>query len=185
MKNSFHSDNFICLINATSQALTFSNNLTQSPSALQSRLFRKMHHIGCICLIFCVPPIGSVSPTIAEFTENRSKGSALSTKFRSLPICMSVCWRVALQLKMYTDRMWQQKKKIRHKLCIDMERSEYTSFSMLTILKCEFQMTSILILRYMDSRGWGKAGRHSVAVSSFSVSAVRSICLSITAVSVQ
>ena len=52
-----------------------------------------------------------------------------------------------------TDRMRQQKKRILHKLCIDMERSEYTSFSMLAILKCEFQWTSILILRYMDSRG--------------------------------
>ena len=51
------------------------------------------------------------------------------------------------------DRMRQQKKKILHKLCIDMERSEYTLFSMLVILKCEFQWTSILILRYMDSRG--------------------------------
>ena len=37
--------------------------------------------------------------------------------------------------------MSQQKKKILHKLCIDMERSEYTSFSMLAILKCEFQWT--------------------------------------------
>ena len=69
MKNSFHSDNFICLINATSQALTLSNDLTQSPSASHSRLIRKMHHIGCIRLIFWVHPIGSVSPTIAEFTE--------------------------------------------------------------------------------------------------------------------
>ena len=117
--------------------------------------------------------------------KNRSKGWALSAKFRLLSICMSACWKMALQRKMCTDRMWQQKKKIPHKLCIDMERSEYTLFSMLAILKCEFQWTSILILRYMDSRGWGKAGRHSVAVSSFSASAVRSICLSITAVSVQ
>ena len=52
-----------------------------------------------------------------------------------------------------TDRMRQQKKRILHKLCIDMERSEYTSFSMLAMLKCEFQWTSILIWRYMDSRG--------------------------------
>ena len=80
-------------------------------------------------------------------------------------------WRCSW--KMCTDWTCQQKKRILHKLCIDMERSEYTSFSMLAILKCEFQMTSILILRYMDSRGWGKAGRHSVAVSSFSASAVR------------
>ena len=55
--------------------------------------------------------------------------------------------------KYTADWMCQQKKRILHKLCIDMERSEYTSFSMLAILKCEFQMTSILILRYMDSRG--------------------------------
>ncbi|MDM8125422.1 hypothetical protein QUV88_07605 [Mediterraneibacter glycyrrhizinilyticus] len=40
-----------------------------------------------------------------------------------------------------------------HKLCIDMERSEYTSFSMLAGWKCEFQWTSIFIPRYMDSRG--------------------------------
>ena len=78
---------------------------------------------------------------------------------------------------MCTDWTCQQKKKILHKLCIDMERSEYTSFSMLAILKCEFQWTSILILRYMDSRGWGKAGRHSVTVSSFSTSAIRSVWL--------
>ena len=52
-----------------------------------------------------------------------------------------------------TDRMRQRKKRRLHKLCIDMERSEYTSFSMLAMLKCEFQWTSILISRYMDSRG--------------------------------
>ncbi len=52
-----------------------------------------------------------------------------------------------------TDRMRQRKKRILHKLCIDMERSEYTSFSMLAMLKCEFLWTSILISRYMDSRG--------------------------------
>ena len=52
-----------------------------------------------------------------------------------------------------TDRMRQQKRRILHKLCIDMERSEYTSFSMLAGWKCEFQWTSIFIPRYMDSRG--------------------------------
>ena len=62
MKNSFHSNNFICLINAISQALTLSNDLTQSPSTSQSRLIRKMQHIGCIRLNFCVQPIGSPSP---------------------------------------------------------------------------------------------------------------------------
>ena len=41
--------------------------------------------------------------------------------------------------KKLTDRMRQQKKRILHKLCIDMERSEYTSFSMLAMLKCEFR----------------------------------------------
>ncbi|HJC73751.1 MAG TPA: hypothetical protein H9697_02195 [Candidatus Mediterraneibacter faecavium] len=49
--------------------------------------------------------------------------------------------------------MRQQKKRILHKLCIDMERSEYTSFSMLAMLKCKSHWTSILISRYMDSRG--------------------------------
>ncbi|HJC75669.1 MAG TPA: hypothetical protein H9697_12140 [Candidatus Mediterraneibacter faecavium] len=38
-----------------------------------------------------------------------------------------------------TDWMRQRKKRILHKLCIDMERSEYTSFSMLARSKCEFQ----------------------------------------------
>ena len=38
---------------------------------------------------------------------------------------------------MTTDRMRQRKKRILHKLCIDMERSEYTSFSMLAMLKCD------------------------------------------------
>ena len=51
------------------------------------------------------------------------------------------------------DWMRQRKKKILHKLCIDMECSEYTSFSMLAALKYEFQWTSILMPRYMDSRG--------------------------------
>ena len=53
----------------------------------------------------------------------------------------------------FTDRMKQQKKRILHKLCIDKERSEYTSFSMSAILKCEFQWPSLLRSRYMDSRG--------------------------------
>ena len=52
-----------------------------------------------------------------------------------------------------TDRMHQQKQRRLHKLCIDMERSEYTSFSMLAMLKYESHWTSILISRYMDSRG--------------------------------
>ena len=51
------------------------------------------------------------------------------------------------------DRIRQRKKMMLHKLYIDMERSEYTSFSMLAGWKCEFQWTSIFIPRYMDSRG--------------------------------
>ena len=54
---------------------------------------------------------------------------------------------------MTTDRMRQRKQRILHKLCIDMEHSEYTSFSMLVMSKCESHWTSILISRYMDSRG--------------------------------
>ena len=34
MRNSFHSDNFICLINATSQALTISNAPPQLPASI-------------------------------------------------------------------------------------------------------------------------------------------------------
>ena len=52
-----------------------------------------------------------------------------------------------------TDRIRQRKKMMLHKLCIDMERSEYTLFSMLAMLKCKSRWTSILISRYMDSRG--------------------------------
>ena len=51
------------------------------------------------------------------------------------------------------DRIRQRKKVMLHKLYIDMERSEYTSFSMLAGWKCEFQWTSIFIPRHMDSRG--------------------------------
>ena len=54
---------------------------------------------------------------------------------------------------MTADRLRQRKKRNLHKLCIDMERSEYTSFSMLARSKYEFQWTKILISRYMDSRG--------------------------------
>ena len=59
----------------------------------------------------------------------------------------------AAEKERITDWISQRKKRILHKLCIDMKRSEYTSFSMLAILKCEFQWTSILISHYMDSRG--------------------------------
>ena len=82
-------NNSLCLINATSQALTLSNDLTQSPSALQSRLIRKMHHIGCIRLIFYVHPIRNVSPTIAEFTENQLKGWNYSTTIPFQPVSLN------------------------------------------------------------------------------------------------
>ena len=62
MNNSFHSDNFIFLINAASQVLTLSNIPAQSPSAFPLRPSRKVHQKGCIRLIFCVHPIGSISP---------------------------------------------------------------------------------------------------------------------------
>ena len=51
MKNSFHSDNFIFLINAASQVLTLSNIPAQSPSASPPRPSRKVHQKGCIRLI--------------------------------------------------------------------------------------------------------------------------------------
>ena len=44
----------------------------------------------------------------------------------------------AAENKYITDRMRQQKKKILHKLSIDIERSEYTSFSVLVKSKCKF-----------------------------------------------
>ena len=98
-KNSLRSNNILSLINAAPQALTISNIPTQSPYALQSRPSRNVHQKGCIRLIFCVFSIGSVSPIITEFIENRSQGWTLSTKFRSLPISMNVCWRMTLRLK--------------------------------------------------------------------------------------
>ena len=95
-KNSLRSNNILSLINAAPQALTISNIPTQSPYALQSRPSRNVHQKGCIQLIFYFYPLGSDSPVITEFTENRSKELALSTKFRSLPIWMSICWKIAL-----------------------------------------------------------------------------------------
>ena len=58
-------------------------------TTLQSHPIRKMHHIGCIRLIFCVFSIGSVSPTITEFTENRLKGWALSTTSPSRSVSLA------------------------------------------------------------------------------------------------
>ena len=68
MNNSFHSDNFISPINAASQVLTLSNIPPQSPSASPSRPSRKVHQRGCIRMIFCIHPIGSISPAITKFT---------------------------------------------------------------------------------------------------------------------
>ena len=42
-----------------------------------------------------------------------------------------------------TDRMRQRRQRILHKLCIDMERSEYTSFSMLAMLKCRDEVERV------------------------------------------
>ena len=46
MNNSFHSDNFIFLINAASQVLTLSNIPLQSPAASPPRPSRKVHQRG-------------------------------------------------------------------------------------------------------------------------------------------
>ena len=154
MNNSFHSDNFIFLINAASQVLTLSNIPAQSPSASPPRPSRKVHQKGCIRLIFYVHPIGNGSPVISKITEKLFERVNFVDKVPTssgLYECL-LKDNATAEFKC-TDRMRQQKKKILHKLCIDMERSEYTSFSMLAILKCEFQWTSILISRYMDSRG--------------------------------
>ena len=71
-KNSLRSNNILSLINAAPQALTISIVLSQSPAASHSCPSRKIHQKGCIRLIFCVHPIGSISPTITEFTGNWS-----------------------------------------------------------------------------------------------------------------
>ena len=87
--------------------------------------------------------------------DQKSSWSGLSpTIYRLLPTFNECLLKdeAAVRRKI-TDWMRQQKKRILHKLCIDMERSEYTSFSMLAGWKCEFQWTSIFIPRYMDSRG--------------------------------
>ena len=57
-KNSLRSDNFLFLVNAVSQALTMTNTPSQSPSTFPPRLSRKVRQKGCICLIFCIQPIG-------------------------------------------------------------------------------------------------------------------------------
>ena len=49
----------------------------------------------------------------------------------------------AAEDKYTTGRMRQQKKKILHKLCIDMERSEYTSFSMLARIHLVLHVSDI------------------------------------------
>ena len=72
-KNSLRSDNILSRINAAPHALTISNPLPQSPSASYPRPSRKVHQKGCIRLIFCVYPSGSIPSTITKFTESRSK----------------------------------------------------------------------------------------------------------------
>ena len=139
-KNSLRSDNFLFLVNAASQALTMTNTPSQSPSTFPPRLFRKVRQKGCICLVFCIQPIGGPFKQARNFRFCSGLYECLLKK------------DIAAEEKL-TDRIRQQKKKILHKLCIDMERSEYTSFSMLAALKCEFPWTSILMSRYMDSRG--------------------------------
>ena len=65
-KNSLRSDNILSRINAAPRALTISNPLPQSPSASYPRPSRKVHQRGCIRLIFCIHPIGSVAPAITN-----------------------------------------------------------------------------------------------------------------------
>ena len=75
MNNSFHSDNFIFLVNAASQVLTLSNTPPQSPSAFSPRPSRKVHQWGCIRMIFCVHPIGTASPISTELKKQVERGS--------------------------------------------------------------------------------------------------------------
>ena len=82
MKNSFHSNNFICLINATSQALTISNAPPQLPVSITFP---------------AVPKGASKKPNRKDLYGNNEiyrmpvERGALSTKFRFLLICISVC----------------------------------------------------------------------------------------------
>lgn len=89
MKNSLRSDNFIFLINAASQALTLSNIPPQSPAASPPRPFRKVHHISCIRLIFCVHPIRSVSPITTNLQKTGRKDELLSTTFPFQPVSLT------------------------------------------------------------------------------------------------
>ena len=70
MKNSFHSDNFIFLINAASQVLTLSNIPSQSPSASLPHLTRKVHQKGCIDKV----------PTASDLYECLLKDGAVAEK---------------------------------------------------------------------------------------------------------
>ena len=76
-KNSLRSDNILSRINAAPRALTISNPLPQSPSASYPRPSRKVHQRGCIRLIFCIHPIGSISPAITELDKPRRKGNCI------------------------------------------------------------------------------------------------------------
>ncbi len=64
-----------------------------------------------------------------------------------------------------TDWIRQQKKRMLHKLCIDMERSEYTSFSMLAIVKMRVLMDEhfgIALHGFEGMRQSGSARRCSI-----------------------
>ena len=99
-KNSLRSDNILSRINAAPRALTISNSLPQSPSASYPRQSRKVHQRGCIRLIFCIHPIRKYLPDNHEVYYKASRrGCTLSTKFRALPVCMSVCCRMTLRWK--------------------------------------------------------------------------------------
>ena len=91
MKNSFHSNNFICLINATSQALTISNAPPQLPvsitfPAVPKGASKKLYPSDFLRL--------SNRKDLYDNNEIYRKPverGVLSTKFRSLLICISVC----------------------------------------------------------------------------------------------
>ena len=75
--NSLRSDNILSLINAASQALTMTNTLSQSPSAFPPRPSRKVHQRGCIRLIFCIHPVGSISPVNHELNKSSRRESCI------------------------------------------------------------------------------------------------------------
>lgn len=91
MKNSFHSNNFICLINATSQALTISNAPPQLPvsitfPAVPKGASKKLYPSDFLRLSNRKDLYGN-----NEIYRMPVERGALSTKFRFLLICISVC----------------------------------------------------------------------------------------------